>query len=65
MNAAIGGRDQTRAICSLIRLAGHCATIDELLTGRENLELGGMTAALAQAHTGHVMIEVSNYSGPR
>ena len=64
MNAAIGGRDQTRAICSLIRLAGHCATIDELLTGRENLELGGMTA-LALAHPGRVIIELSNYSGLR
>jgi hypothetical protein len=51
-------------MCSLIRLAGHYATIDEPLTGRENLELGGMTT-LALAHPGRVMIELSNYSGLR
>ena len=31
-----------RAVRSLIGLAGQSATVDELLTGRENLELVGL-----------------------
>ena len=43
--ARVGGFDVTRnsrAVRSMIGLAGQYATVDELLTGRENLELVGL-----------------------
>src|ERR1035441_1663306 len=43
--AKVAGLDVTRnakAIRSIIGLAGQYATVDEMLTGRENLELAGL-----------------------
>jgi ABC-2 type transport system ATP-binding protein len=40
--AGLDVRKDARAIRSLIGLAGQYATVDELLTGRENLELIGL-----------------------
>jgi len=44
-HARVGGFDvqkDARTIRSMIGLAGQYATVDELLTGRENLELVGL-----------------------
>jgi len=50
--ATVGGldvRQQPAAIRSMIGLAGQYASVDELLTGRENLELAGLLYHLQRA----------------
>jgi len=47
--AGLDVRKDARAIRSLIGLAGQYATVDELLTGRENLELIGLLYHLDKA----------------
>ena len=47
--AGLDVREDARAIRSLIGLAGQYATVDELLTGRENLELIGLLYHLDKA----------------
>jgi len=47
--AGLDVRKDARAIRSLIGLAGQYATVDELLTGRENLELIGLLYHLGKA----------------
>ena len=50
--ARVGGHDvrsEQPAIRSMIGLAGQFATVDELLTGRENLELNGLLYHLDKA----------------
>ena len=50
--ARVAGLDVTtqgRAVRSLIGLAGQYASVDELLTGRENLELAGLLCHLDKA----------------
>lgn len=47
--AGLDVRKDARAIRSVIVLAGQYATVDELLTGRENLELIGVLYHLDKA----------------
>ena len=44
-------QDDATAIRSMIGLAGQFATVDELLTGRENLELVGLLYHLESRST--------------
>lgn len=50
--ASVAGFDVKRdavALRSMIGLAGQCAAVDEILTGRENLELVGLSYHLDRA----------------